>query len=99
MGFVGECEIQLHDDDAGLESKRDNYFVPPHCYCVETLCAPCGAVHAWTLFDKSEYPNTNPEFSRYSIPNTRCETRLYMGCRVLHSAIVNGSWNVWKETT
>src|ERR1700734_338335 len=36
-------QVQPHDEDTSSESRRDNYFVPPRFYCVETLCAPCGA--------------------------------------------------------
>ncbi|KAF8975052.1 hypothetical protein BDQ17DRAFT_1208619, partial [Cyathus striatus] len=31
-----------------------HYFTAPQFYCVETLCAPCGAVITWTKFTKSE---------------------------------------------
>ncbi len=95
-------QVQPHDEDASPEIKRDNYFVPPHFYCVETLCAPCGAVHAWTLFDKSESPTQILEFldAVYPTPDVRPDyICIDKGCKVLHTAIVNGSWNVWKETT
>ena len=39
-------QVQPHDEDAGSQSRKDNYFVPPCFYCVETICAPCGAIHA-----------------------------------------------------
>ena len=49
--------VQQHDDEpTNATNRKDNYFVAPHFYCVETICAPCGAVIAWTLFDKSESP-------------------------------------------
>ncbi|KIM83350.1 hypothetical protein PILCRDRAFT_37562, partial [Piloderma croceum F 1598] len=89
-------------DGVVMEIKRDNYFVPPRFYCVETLCAPCGAVHAWTLFDKSESPTQILDFLNavYPTPDVRPDyICIDKGCRVLHTAIVNGSWNVWKETT
>ena len=71
-------------------------------YCVETICAPCGVVVAWTLFDKSESP-TNI-FNWLDVvyltsdlwPNYIC---IDEACMVLHTAISNGSWNVWKETS
>src|SRR6266436_5877445 len=28
--------VQSHDEDAGTQSRKDNYFVPPRFYCVET---------------------------------------------------------------
>jgi hypothetical protein len=40
----------------GEETPKDNYFKAPQFYCVETICAPCGVVLAWTKFDKAESP-------------------------------------------
>ena len=48
--------MQQHDAEVVPENQKDNYFVAPCFYCVETICAPCGVVVAWTLFDKSESP-------------------------------------------
>ena len=95
-------QVQPHDEDASPESKRDNYFVPPCFYCVETLYAPCGAVHAWTLFDKSESPTQILDFldAVYPTPDVRPDyICIDKGCRVLRTAIVNRSWNVWEETS
>ena len=81
--------MQPHDEDASPEIKRDNYFVPPHFYCVETLCAPCGAVHAWTLFDKSESPTQILEFldAVYPTPDVRPDyICIDKGCKVLTSS-------------
>jgi hypothetical protein len=38
--------VQQHDDDepTNATNQKDNYFVAPHFYCVETICAPYGAV-------------------------------------------------------
>jgi hypothetical protein len=69
---------------------------------VETLCAPCGAVHAWTLFDKSESPTQILQFldAVYPTPDVRPDyICIDKGCKVLRTAIVNRSWNVWKETS
>ena len=69
---------------------------------METICAPCGVVVAWTLFDKSEsptkildwledvYPTANLQ------PNYICIDKV---CMVLQTAISNGSWDIWKETS
>ena len=95
-------QVQPHDEDERPESRKDNYFVPPCFYCVETLCAPCGAVHAWTLFDKSESPTQILEFldavypTHHMRPDYVCIDK---GCQVLRTAISNRSWNVWKQTT
>ncbi|KAF8984862.1 hypothetical protein BDQ17DRAFT_1393809 [Cyathus striatus] len=46
--------IRRSVEEAGQAQEPDNYFVAPQFYCVETLCAPCGVVIAWTKFVKSE---------------------------------------------
>ena len=47
-------EFQPHDEPGhGEVSASDNYFKAPQFYCVETICAPCGVVIAWTKFDKA----------------------------------------------
>ncbi len=94
--------VQPHDEDAGTQSRKDNYFVPPRFYCVETICTPCGAVYAWTLFDKAECPTNILNFldAVYPTPDVRPDyVCIDKGCQVLHTAISNRSWNVWKETT
>ena len=93
---------QPHDDEANPQNRRDNYFVPPRFYCVETICAPCGAVHAWTLFDKAESPTNILNFlaAVYPTPDERPDyVCIDKACMVLHTAISNGAWNIWKETT
>ena len=50
---------QPHDEpvpDPAPGRQQKNYFVAPHFYCVETICAPCGVVIAWTKFAKAELP-------------------------------------------
>jgi CxC5 like cysteine cluster associated with KDZ transposases/CxC6 like cysteine cluster associated with KDZ transposases len=95
-------QVQPHDEDPDSENRKDNYFVPPRFYCVETICAPCGAVHAWTLFDKSESPTHILNFLEAVYPTADVRPDyvcIDKGCQVLRTAISNGSWNVWKETT
>ena len=48
--------IQPHDDDDDVEVPQKHYFGPAKFYCIETICAPCGVVIAWTKFDRSESP-------------------------------------------
>ena len=49
---------QPHDAaDHPEQQECKNYFSPNHWYCVETMCAPCGVVLAWTKFAKSESPS------------------------------------------
>jgi hypothetical protein len=47
---------QQHDDPDSEPRLAPNYFRPARFYCVETICAPCGVVIAWTKFAKSESP-------------------------------------------
>ena len=64
---VVEQEVQPYDEDApGVQ--RKNYFSPARYYCVETLCAPCGVVVAWTKFEKSESPTKILKFLKDTYP-------------------------------
>src|SRR6266498_807848 len=45
-----------HDGPVPPDRENKNYFSPNRFYCVETICAPCGTVIAWTKFAKSESP-------------------------------------------
>jgi hypothetical protein len=47
--------LQPHDQDVP-EHQRKIYFSPNRFYCVETICALCGTVIAWTKFVKSDSP-------------------------------------------
>ena len=50
-----ENEPQPHDQPAPENIfKSKHFFGPATFYCVETICAPCGVVVAWTKFAKSE---------------------------------------------
>src|ERR1700723_893746 len=70
--------------------------------CVETLCAPCGVVVAWTKFAKAESPTNILQFlqkvylTEESRPAYICIDK---ACLVLRTSIINGSWNMWKKTT
>ena len=73
-----------------------NYFTPGHFYCVEMICAPCGAVIAWAKFDKAESPTNILNFlesvypTEESRPDYICIDK---ACLVLRTAITNGSWD------
>jgi hypothetical protein len=51
-----ERVVQPHDqENADADPpKSKHFFGPAQFYCVETICAPCGVVIAWTKFAKSE---------------------------------------------
>ncbi|KAF8813279.1 hypothetical protein BYT27DRAFT_7220452 [Phlegmacium glaucopus] len=69
--------------------QSEDYFSPNRFYCVETICAPCGAVIAWTKFAKSESPTHILNFL----------ASVYPTCLVLCTCIINGSWEEWKKTS
>jgi hypothetical protein len=96
-----EWEVQPHDgDEEAPEAQKKNYFSPARFYCVETICAPCGVVIAWTKFAKSESPTKILKFLKDTYPNK--ETRpdyicIDKACQVLKRSLNNGSWEEWKE--
>ena len=95
-------EPQPHDKPTP-DVETSNYFSPSRFYCVETICAPCGAVIAWTKFPKAESP-TNILHWLETIYPTEESRPAYIcidkACLVLQTAIANGFWdNVWKNTT
>jgi hypothetical protein len=96
-----ERNLQPHDQDAP-EYQRKNYFSPNRFYCVETICAPCGIVIAWTKFAKSESPTHILNFlanvypSEESRPDYICIDK---ACQVLRTCINNGSWEEWQKTS
>ena len=69
---------------------------------METICAPCGVVIAWTKIDKSESPTNILNFlnqvypTEESRPNYICIDK---ACQVLRTAIANKSWEIWEKTT
>jgi hypothetical protein len=102
QSLLGICQLIRHSEDASSESRSDNYFVRSCVYCVETLCTPCDDVYAWTLFDKPESPINIQNFldAVCPIPDVRPDyICVDKGCMILHTAITNGSQNIWKETT
>ena len=92
--------MQPHDQDVP-EHQKKNYFSPNRFYCVETICAPCGTVIAWTKFVKSESPTNILNFlaniypTEDSRPDYICIDK---ACLVLRTCISNGSWEEWKKT-
>ena len=93
---------QRHDDPSSDPPLPLNYFSPARFYCVETLCAPCGVVIAWTKFARSESTTNILNFlgsvyqTEDSCPDYVCIDK---ACQVLATAITNGSWEIWKKTT
>lgn len=94
----------LHDvDNAEPQTTRDNFFTAARFYCVETICAPCGVVIAWTKFAKSESPTNILNFLERVFPTAELRPNyicIDKACAVLRTAYANGSWDrIWKHTT
>ena len=91
---------QQHDDPNAEPRPAPNYFHAARFYCVETICAPCGVVIAWTKFAKSESPTNILNFlgkvypTEESRPDYVCIDK---GCQVFATAVANGSWDIWKK--
>ncbi|KAF8986787.1 hypothetical protein BDQ17DRAFT_1217781, partial [Cyathus striatus] len=81
---------------------RDNYFVAPRFYCVETICAPCGVVIAWAKFVKAEGESQIIDFLEfvYPTPNVRPSyVCIDKACMVLRHLTTSRDWNIGKTTT
>ena len=61
-------QVQAHDEPAVVREDK-THFVAPRFYCVETICAPCGVVIAWTKFEKSESPSKILKFLERVYPD------------------------------
>ena len=86
---------QRHDDPNADPPPSPNYFRAARFYCVETICAPCGVVIAWTKFARSESPTNILNFlgSVYQTEDSRPDyVCIDKGCQVLATAVTNGSW-------
>jgi len=93
---------QQYDEAVVAENQKDNYFVAPCFYCMETICAPCGVVIAWTKFAKAESPTNILHFlaTVYPTPELRPSyICIDKACMVLRTAISNHSWEIWKQTS
>ncbi|KAJ8456372.1 hypothetical protein ONZ45_g18746 [Pleurotus djamor] len=94
-----------HDDgtpDQPSGMPYNNYFSAPRFYCVETICAPCGAVIAWKKFAKSESEPKILKFLEevYSDPETRPSyVAIDKACALLKHIAAQGHWEEWMETT
>ncbi|KAF8993375.1 hypothetical protein BDQ17DRAFT_1252964, partial [Cyathus striatus] len=94
-----DCSVKLANARTGVFY---NYFVAPRFYCVETLCAPCGVVIAWTKFAKSEGASQIMDFLEdiYPTPESRPSyVCIDKACVVLKHLIRSRNWNMWKATT
>lgn len=97
------ANFQPHDVPAPEEERKKNYFTAPQFYCIETICAPCGVVIAWTKFDKAESPTNILNWLESVYPTEESWSDyvcIDKACLVLRTAVCNGSWDrIWKATT
>ena len=83
---------QPHDADHPEDQERKHYFSPNRWYCVETMCAPCGVVLAWTKFAKSESPSNILGWLQEVYPSQESRPAyvcIDKACQVMKTAIIN----------
>ena len=92
--------IQYPHDEDPENSQRKGYFSPNWFYCIETICAPCGVVIAWTKFAKAESPTNILNFLQDIFPTEESRPDyicIDKACQVMQTSVNNGSWNTWKR--
>ena len=90
--MMGQCHL----------TENKNYFNPNRFYCVETVCAPCGTVIAWSKFAKSESPTKIMNFLNRTYPTKESQPAyicIDKACTVLKFIINNEAYADWLETT
>ena len=94
---------QPHDQPTPEKSSQVKYhFTAPRFYCVETICAPCGVVIAWTKFAKAESPTNILDFLDSVYPDKTIRPDyvcIDKACLLLRHAVQSKRWNEWKDTT
>jgi len=93
-----------HDQPEPQQARQQlkHHFVAPRFYCVETICAPCGVVIAWTKFAKAESPTNILDFLESVFPEESAHPNyicIDKACLLLRHAVASGRWNLWKDTT
>ena len=98
---AGLHNVQPHDEEEHPTRDRDN-FTPPRIYCVETICAPCGVVVAWSKFTKAESPTNILAFLESVYPEKGKRPQyicIDKACMVLRTCAVNPRWTEWLDTS
>ncbi|TFK38982.1 hypothetical protein BDQ12DRAFT_698368 [Crucibulum laeve] len=94
LGF--NRQQSAHDETQAPNQQHTNYFIAPWFYCVETICAPCGVVIAWTKFAKAESSTNILKFldSVYPIPDLQPNyVCINKACLLLCTAVQHGVWD------
>ena len=95
-------DTQPHDEAPTPQRRRTNFLTAPRFYCVETICALCGVIIAWTKFAKAESPTNILQFLQKVYPTEESQPAyicIDKACVVLRTSIANRSWNMWRNTT
>jgi len=91
-----------HDGPVPPDRENKHYSSPNRFYCVETVCAPCGTVIAWTKFAKSESPTKIMNFLNSIYPTKESQPSyicIDKACTVLKFIVNNGAYADWFDTT
>ena len=91
-----------HDGPVPSERENKSYFSPNRFYCVETICAPCGTVIAWTKFDRAESPTNIMRFLNQIYPTQNSQPAyicIDKACTVLRHIVTNHAYQSWFQTT
>ena len=99
-----ERVVQPHDqENPDADPPRNkNFFGPARFYCVETICAPCGVVIAWTKFARSESTTNILNWLESVYPTDESRSSyicIDKACMLLRRSITTGSWNRWQKTS
>ncbi|KAF8995259.1 hypothetical protein BDQ17DRAFT_1392279 [Cyathus striatus] len=85
---------QPHDESDTNIPKKSHYF--------KTICAPCGAVIAWTRFVKSESTTNILKFLEDVFPDEELRPDyicIDKACKLLQIAVANVSWVDWFKSS
>jgi hypothetical protein len=94
-------QVQAHDEEEQPARSKD-HFIPPRIYCVETICAPCGVVVAWSKFTKAESTTNILNFLELVYPQKDKRPQyicIDKACMLLHTCAVNPRWEEWLDTS
>jgi hypothetical protein len=97
-----EHESIPHDGPTPPERQNKHYFSPNRFYCVETICAPCGTIIAWTKFARAESPSNILRFLNSVYPNQDMRPDyicIDKACVVLKHIVASHAYEDWFKTT
>ena len=100
--WMPQAPPQVHPHDEEQATRSRDSFTAPRMYCVETVCAPCGVVVAWTKFAKAESPTNILNFLGSLYPE-KDQRPAYIcidkACMVLRTCLNSARWGDWLDTS